>query len=264
MELMGDDAVAIISSAPVAVRNSDVNHEYRQDSNFFYLTGFEEPEAVCILSPGAVRHKFVLFVRPRDPAREMWTGARAGVKGAMETFGADTAYVIGSFDRMLPRYLIGPQSLYHNFVADEGFTDKLIDSFTRLSGHGSPNLVDAANLLGEMRVLKDHHELTLLRRAIEITGDAQREAMMSAKPGMGEYEIEAVVEYVFRRSGAQRPGFPSIIGSGPNTTTLHYERNDRIMNKGDLLLVDIGAEWGYYTADITRTFPVSGRFNQEQ
>jgi len=264
MERIGDDAVAIIVANPVYVRNNGVDHDYRQDSDMFYLTGFEEPQSIAILRPGASKHKYTLFVRKRDPQLETWDGHRFGVKGAMQIFNADTAYTIDKFDDMLRRILRGANTVYHNFGTDEDLSETILNGVTAFAGHSDISLKNARFELGEMRKLKSDWEIKSLRKAIDITSEAHKEAMKSAQPGMGEYEIEAVIEYTYRKHGVQRPGFPSIVAAGANTTILHYQTNEMKMNKGDLLLVDIGAEWGYYSADVTRTYPVNGKFSKEQ
>ena len=264
MEKIGDDAVAIIVSHPQYVRNDDVTHDYRQDSDMFYLTGFEEPNSIAVLRPGAEKQKYTLFVRKRDKLRETWDGRRFGVKGAIEWFGADTAYTIDEFDGMLRTILRGAKTVYHNFGTDEDLSESILDGITSFAGRSDLTMKNARFELGEMRKLKSDWELKSLRKAIDITSEAHREAMKSAQPGMGEYEIEAVIEYTYRKHGVQRPGFPSIVAAGANATILHYQTNEMKLNKGDLLLVDIGAEWGYYTADVTRTYPVNGKFSKEQ
>ncbi|MCH7819843.1 MAG: aminopeptidase P N-terminal domain-containing protein [Candidatus Marinimicrobia bacterium] len=264
MEIIGDDAVAIIVANPEYKRNNDVDHDYRQDSDMFYLTGFEEPESIAVLRPGAEKLRYTLFVRKRDKLRETWDGHRFGVKGAMETFGADSAYTIDEFDKMLGGILRGAKTVYHNFGADEELSESILERVSVNAGRSDLSMKNARYELGEMRKIKSDWEVKSLRKAIDITSEAHKEAMKSARPGMGEYEIEAVIEYIYRKHGVQRPGFPSIVAAGSNTTTLHYQTNEMKMKKGDLLLVDIGAEWGYYSADVSRTYPVNGKFSKEQ
>ena len=264
MEKIGEDAVAIIVANPEYTRNNDVDHDYRQDSNMFYLTGFEEPQSIAVLRPGAEKHKFTLFVRKKDTLRERWNGNRFGVKGAMGLFDADTGYTIDKFEGMLSSILRGAKTVYHNFGTDEELSESILEGVTAFASRSDMSVKNARFVLGEMRKIKSDWEVKSLRKAIDITSEAHREAMMSTQPGMGEYEIEAVIEYTYRKHGVQRPGFPSIVAAGANTTILHYQTNEMKMNKGDLLLVDIGAEWGYYTADVTRTYPVNGKFSKEQ
>ena len=264
MDKIGNDAVAIMVSHGVYVRNDDQDHDYRQDSKLFYITGFEEPQSIAVLRPGAEKHKFILFVRPRDALEETWTGRRFGVKGAMDVFNADTAYTIDQYETMLPEFILGHKTVYHNYGADEELSKIVTEQFATLLGSTDAVMQNAEFILGEMRKIKSKQEIKLLQKSVDISVKAHREAMMSAQPGMSEYEIEAVFEYVSRKNGSQRMGYPSIVGSGANATILHYNTNEMKMNNGDLLLLDAGAEWGYYTADITRTFPVNGKFSKEQ
>ena len=264
MDKIGDDAIAIIVSHAVYIRNDDVEHEYRQDSKMFYLTGFEEPLSIAVLRPGEEKHKFILFVQQRDALQETWNGRRYGVKGAIEIFGADTAYVIDDFELMLPDLLAGHKTVYYNYGADEEISELITNQFSLLAGRTDAVMQNAEFILGEMRKIKSKQEIKQLQKAVDISVKAHKEAMMSTQPGMSEYEVEAVIEYIFRKHGSQRPGYQSVVGAGTNTTILHYRTNEMKMNNGDLLLLDAGAEWGYYSADITRTYPVNGKFSKEQ
>jgi len=269
MERLGV-GVAILPAAPVHHRNRDVEYLYRPESNFYYLTGFDEPQAVCLLIPGRPEGPFILFVRPRDAEREVWTGRRAGVDGARELFGADEAHVVEEIDTVLPTYLENVERLYYTFGKDGQFDGRVIRWLNAVrakvrQGVRAPRMiVDLDEVLHEMRLVKGGEEITALERAAAITAEAHRRAMAATRPGRFEYEIRAEIEYVFQRSGAHSPGYPSIVASGPNACTLHYVANDRQMVAGDLLLVDAGAEYGYYTADVTRTWPVSGRYSGPQ
>ena len=204
-----------------------------------------------------------MFVRKRNPMMEGIDGSRAGIKGAMETFGADTAFAIDDFEKQVPRYLRGKDKLFYS-LNDESFNDKLIPMMKSRWGNPPKEIIDPLQYVHEMRLIKDAHEIALLKKSIEITGDAHVEVMKAARPGMYEYELSALIEYVYYKNGCPRVGFPSIVGSGPNAIILHYRDNDRLIHKGDVVLVDIGAEYGYYSADITRTFPVSGAFSEPQ
>jgi len=233
-----------------------------EGKDFYYLTGFDEPEAICLLIPeGKVR--YVLFVRPDDPARTLWTGKRHGVTAAKEIFGAEAAFPLDQFENVLPRYLRGKDRIFCSPRDRE-----LFDQLQRWIGNpasGYPQTIsDPTAYIHAMRLVKDAEEIRLLGEAVSITSEALREVMKAAEPVMYEYELEAILEYVFHRKGSPRPGFPSIVGSGPNTTILHYEANRRRTEDGDLVLMDVGAEVGRYTADVTRTFPVNGRFSREQ
>jgi Xaa-Pro aminopeptidase len=264
------DGVAVVPSAPVTIRNNDVEHEYRQDSDFFYLTGFDEPEAVLILSSVHEEHGSVLFVRPRDPEREVWDGARAGVEQAKERCGVDATYPISAFEKQLDGYISGAPNLYYEMGKNPDHDVTLLAAITKARGRGRnakpwPSAIRHPEpLWHEMRLFKDEAELTAMRRASEITAEAHAKAMRLAAPGKHEYEIEALMREVFRKHGSERPAYTPIVGSGPNATVLHYHANNRKMVDGDLLLIDAGCEFDYYAADVTRTFPVNGRFSAPQ
>lgn len=262
--------VMVLPSAPVAIRNNDVEHEYRQDSDLHYTTGLDEPESVLVLSTVHPEHRVVLFVRPRDPERAIWDGERAGLEGAIARHGADAAYSIDQLGAKLPEYLTGASRLHYRLGRDRAMDDRLLEALDRARGRGrSPQpwpteIVDPAVVLHEMRLLKDDGEIERMARAAAITRDAHLGAMRLAAPGRHEYEIEALLRQVFRQSGAERPAYGPIVGSGPNATVLHYRANARRLEDGDLLLVDAGCEYDYYASDVTRTFPVSGSFSGPQ
>ncbi|MEZ4371623.1 MAG: aminopeptidase P N-terminal domain-containing protein [Polyangiaceae bacterium] len=260
--------VLVLPSAPVAIRNNDVEHEYRQDSDFFYLSGFDEQESVLVLSSER-EQPYHLFVRKRDPEREVWDGPRAGVDGAKADFGADHAYEIGTLEVELPK-LLETERVYYAFGRDPAF-DRImfaaiasVKARAKLGVRYPLELIDPSKVLHKMRLLKSGEELTLMTKALDITREAHVAAMAAAEPGKYEYEVESVLNGVFRRRGSERPAYGSIVGSGPNATVLHYRKNDRQMQDGDLLLIDAGCEYGYYASDITRTFPVSGTFTPAQ
>lgn len=262
--------VAVFPAAPTAIRNSDVEHEYRQDTDFYYLTGFEEPNAVAVLAPDHPEHKFVLFVQPRDREREVWTGWRAGAEGANRDYGADAAFTIDKLDEELPKLAGRADRVYYRFGSDPGFDERLVGfmrSFQRQrqrEGTGPTSVIDPAEILHEMRLVKTPYDLDLLRRAIEITCEGHLAAIEALRPGVYEYEIEAALGYVFRKNGSPRCGYATIVGSGANATVLHYTTNNRRIDDGDLVLIDAGAEFGYYTGDVTRTLPAAGRFSSDQ
>jgi Xaa-Pro aminopeptidase len=269
LEAMGR-GVAVLPSTPLAIRNNDVEHAYRQDSDVYYLTGFDEPETVVVLSTEHPKHRFVLFVRPRDPDREIWDGARAGVDGAVNDFGADAAYPIGELSQRLPEYLENHERLFYRAGRDRAFDDRMFAALdaTRARGRTGSSwpteIVDPATIVHEMRLFKQPDEIDRMRKAASITREAHLGAMRLAKPGRFEYEVEALLLEVFRKHGSERTAYEPIVGSGPNATVLHYRKNDRKMQEGDLLLVDAGCEYGYYASDVTRTWPVSGRFSEPQ
>jgi Xaa-Pro aminopeptidase len=261
-------AVAVVPAAPVFVRNNDVEHEYRQDSDFFYLTGLDEPESVALLD--ARERKMVLLVRPRDPDREVWDGPRAGIDGAKARYGADEAFVVAELDERLQAALQNRRRVYYRLGKNRKFDDRVLGVIDRLRSRprataAAPSeIVDTADILHEMRLHKAPAEIETMRTAVAITREAHELAMRRARPGMYEYEIEALLLDTFRRRGSERPAYGSIVGSGPNACVLHHRKNDRLIDSGDLLLIDAGCEYGYYASDVTRTFPVGRDFSREQ
>jgi Xaa-Pro aminopeptidase len=262
--------VALFASTPIAIRNNDVEHEFRQDSDLFYLTGFDEPDCVLLLTTEHAEHRSVLFVRPRDLDRETWDGPRAGIEGAIERFGADAAFPIAELGRQLPEYLKDVRRLHYRLGIDRTFDARVLAAVEAVrakarTGVAPPReIVDPGPIVHEMRLRKSPAEIDTMLRAAAITAEAHARAMQVAQPGRFEYEVEAELLRVFRARGAERPAYGSIVGSGPNATVLHHRRNDRQMQAGELLLVDAGAEFRYYACDVTRTFPIGGRFSTEQ
>ncbi len=265
MEQIGD-GVCVLPGPHESLRSGDVHYRFRQDSDLLYLTGFEEPDTVAVLAPGHPRTRFVLFVRPRDPSAETWTGRRAGAEGAVERFGADAAYTIGDLDRVLPGLVEGNEALWYPLGRDRAFDARIIDLLNDLrarvrAGVAAPSrVVDPRAILHEMRLYKSLEEIDLMRRAAEITREGHLAGLAAIRPGAMEYEVEAAIEYTFRRRGAEGPGYPTIVGSGPNATILHYTSNSREIRPGDLVLVDAGAELDHYNADVTRTYPAGGPY----
>lgn len=263
------NGLLLVPSQPVAIRNNDVEHPYRQHSDLWYLSGFDEPESVLVLSTASDK-PFTLFVRERDPEREVWDGARAGVDGAKERFGADEAHPIAKLDELLPKLFENVEHLYYRLGVDREFDDRVLRAVAnvrRRSRRGQrypTHIIDPSSVIHELRLHKDADEIALMRRAATITCEAHRLAMSACRPGMHEYEIEAVLAAHFLKNGSHRPAYSSIVGSGPNATVLHYHDNDRKMDDGDLLLIDAGCEYSYYASDVTRTFPVNGRFSSAQ
>jgi Xaa-Pro aminopeptidase len=271
MKHMEPDSVAIIASAREATRSNDTQYRYRQDSDFLYLTGFDEPEAIAVISPSHKEHKYTLFVRPRDPEREIWDGRRAGIEGAKAEYGADAAFPIAEFKEKLTDLINGATNLYYRIGNGHAELDEEIVGRIRhlramgRRGMSAPQaIIDTGTIIHEMRLFKSEEEIEFMQRAADIGSEGHIEAMKQARPGMKEYEIEALVEYVFRKNGASAPAYTSIVGSGANATVLHYINNDATLLDGDLLLIDAGAEYRGYASDITRTFPVNGRFTQAQ
>ncbi|HMF39845.1 MAG TPA: aminopeptidase P N-terminal domain-containing protein [Polyangia bacterium] len=270
MRRLGPDAALVLASPPEHLRNGDTHFKFRQDSDILYLTGFEEPGAVVVVRPGHEKVRFAMFVRPRDPAEETWTGRRAGVEGAVRDFGADAAFVAAELDEKLAELLSGVQEIHYPFGREPALDAAVARLLGRLragerKGTRAPvRLVDARLTLHEMRLIKSPQEIAIQRRAAEITAEAHIAAMLAAKGAANEHEIEALVDYTFRKNGGTGPGYPTIVGSGDNATILHYVENRAPLVRGQLLLVDAGCEIDGYTADVTRTSPIGARFSPAQ
>jgi Xaa-Pro aminopeptidase len=270
MKRIGDDAVAIVPSARETVRSNDTHYRYRQDSDFFYLTGFSEPEAVAVLKPSDKEKPFTMFVRPRDPEKEIWDGKRAGVEGAQSEYGADAAYPFTEFAEKVGELMNNSSNLYYRIGVDNQLDQIVIGHLRRLralgrKGFSAPHtIIDTGAVLHEMRLIKTAEEIENMQRAADISAAAHVEAMKAARAGMKEYEIEAMIEFEFRKNGASAPAYTSIVGGGANATVLHYIENSGELKDGELLLIDAGAEYNGYAADITRTFPINGKFSKAQ
>lgn len=267
-------AVFIFPSNDEVLRNPDVHYPFRQESNFYYLTGFEEPESFLVLAPAGSQQagsfKTVLFVRKRDPEKEMWEGERYGTEGAQKIFGADEAYLIEEFDQKLPDLLKGSEKVFYRMGHHEAVDRRVLSALEvhrrslGRSGKSLPPISDPNETLGEMRLFKSVEEVASLRKACQITALAHKAAMKQVRPGMNEFEVEALIDYEFRRNGCARVGYGSIVAGGKNATCLHYRSNNEPLRDGDLLLIDAGGECDYYTSDITRTFPVGKGFSAAQ
>ncbi len=264
------DGVAIIPAACERVRNGDTEYEFRQDSDFLYLTGFDEPDAVLVLAPHHERDRSVLFLRPRDRTQEIWTGRRLGAQAAPEALGVDVAYSIDELDERLPHYLNGASKLYYDLGRDEAFDRRILEALqnvrrhTRRKGRAPEEFVNPGTVLHEMRLYKDPNEIETMRRAAAVTALGHRAGMAGTRPGLFEYEIEALIEYTYFSNGAQAVAYPSIVAGGENATILHYDSNRERLREGDLVLVDSGSEVDAYASDVTRTWPINGRFSPEQ
>ena len=269
MRMAGEDAILVLPAAPVRVRSHDTHYPYRQDSDFWYLCGFPEPDAVLVLVPGRKHGETLLFCRERDPEREAWDGPRFGQDGAVESFGMDDAYPIEDLDEILPGLLEGRSRVYYHFGRDAEFDLKLIGWVNRVRAqvrHGAQpphEFLELGHLLHEQRLFKSRDEIRLMEKAAAISVRAHQAAMRAARPGIHEYELQAEVERVFRAADAC-PAYASIVGAGGNGCVLHYVANTGKARDGDLVLIDAGAEYRNYAADITRTFPVNGRYTREQ
>jgi Xaa-Pro aminopeptidase len=264
--------VAILPTATEKTRNRDATFPFRADSYFHYLTGFDEPEAVLVLIAGQSDSgpKSILFCRDRDPDKEIWDGYRYGPEGALQTFGFDEAHSIAALDEKLPDLIANQPALWHSLGFDSEWDARIgralntVRAQSRAGKHAPTSVHDLRATLDEMRLIKDGHEIALMRRAADIASTAHRRAMRAAAPGRYEYEIEAEFLYEFRRQGSQFPAYTTIVASGPGACVLHYVSNDRQMQDGELVLIDAGCELDGYASDITRTFPVNGRFSGPQ
>ena len=270
MQLLGPNAVAVVRSLPERLRNGDAYFPFRQHSDVFYLTGFVEPDTTLILRPGADSDRVVMFVRPRDPEMETWDGKRAGIEGAKEKYGADAAYPANELASKLGDLIANCEELHYALGVDAEMDHVLGATLVRLrklekKGKRPPRaVVDPRVSLHELRLHKRPEEIAALRKAAQITCDAHVLAMKTGKPGAFEHEVEAAIDYEFRRRGGNGPGYTTIVGAGENATILHYIENSCAIADGDLVLVDAGCEYDHYTADITRTWPANGRFTPAQ
>jgi len=270
MAEMEPNSIAILPAAPMYIRNRDVEHIYRQDSDFQYLSGFPEPEAVIALIPGREHGEYVLFCRERDPARELWDGLRAGQDGAISDYGADDAFPIGDIDDILPGLIEGRSRVYYAIGSNQEFDHRLMEWINTIrskarQGAQPPNeFVALDHLLHDQRLYKSANEIKVMKHAAEISARAHIRAMQASRAGLYEYHLEAELDYEFRKGGAKMPAYGSIVAAGKNACILHYRENDALLKDGDLVLIDAGCEIDCYASDITRTFPVSGRFSPEQ
>jgi len=268
LELVGQGGIAILASAPERTRSRDVNFDYRPDSDLFYLTGFSEPDAVVVLMPAGAHGEFVAFCRERDRERELWDGPRCGPERFVARFGADDAFPVSDIDEILPGLIERSERVYYSMGVSPEFDQKLLGwigelNANRQRSHAPNEIVALDHLLHEMRLYKSRHELSAMRRSAHVAVAAHKRAMQACRPEMFEYELEAEYIHEFRRNGA-RPSYLPIVAGGANACVLHYVANDQPLREGDLVLVDAGCELDMYASDITRTFPVSGRFSDQQ
>jgi Xaa-Pro aminopeptidase len=270
MAQMEPNSIAILPAAAVAIRNRDVEHVYRQDSDFQYLSGFPEPEAVIVLIPGREYGEYVLFCRERNPERELWDGLRAGQDGAIRDFGADDAFPIADIDDILPGLIEGRDRVYSSMGSNPEFDRHVMEwinvirSKAHLGAQPPKEFVALDHLLHDMRLYKSAAEVKVMRHAADISARAHVRAMQASRAGLYEFSLEAELDYEFRKGGAKMPAYGSIVASGRNACILHYQENDAVLKDGDLVLIDAGCEIDCYASDITRTFPVSGKFSAEQ
>ncbi len=270
MDIVNTGGIAIVPTAPVKIRNRDVEHAYRPDSDFYYLTGFPEPEAVALFVPDRPQGEFILFCRERDPERELWDGSRVGLEGACERYGADDAFPFGDMDDIVPGLMENKERVYYTMGLDAEFDKRVLTWVNQVrrrvrTGVTAPDeFISLGHVLHEMRLFKSRQEIKCMRKAASISAQAHRRAMRACRPGLREYQIEAELLYAFMQGGARSPAYQSIVGAGANACVLHYTDNAAVLEDGDLLLIDAGAEYEGYASDITRTFPVNGRFTPAQ
>ena len=270
LEMIGEGAIAILPTAPVRTRNRDVEYPFRPDSDFYYITGFEEPEAVAVLIPGRDEGQYLLFCRERDPDKELWDGSRAGLEGACEVYGADDAFPIGDIDDILPGLMENRERVYYAMGVYQDFDARVMQWVGRVRARSRAGVTAPAefvaldHLIHDLRLYKSRAEVRAMRKAMEISMRAHERAMRTCRPGRKEYQVEAELHHEFMLGGARAPAYPAIVGAGANSCVLHYTRNQDTARSGDLLLIDAGCELDYYASDITRTFPVNGRFSAPQ
>ncbi len=262
--------VAILKGAPEQVRSNDTEYPYRQDSDFFYLTGYTDPGAACIINPNDKEHAFTMYVLPQDPKKEVWTGWRLSFDDTVSTYGADQALDIAEFEANALTAMKTAGTVYTNLNHDKDHQYKMLDQLRAVrkevqrTGGGPEGLESIGSIVHEMRLFKDQHEIALMQKAADISADAHKIAMQTSKPGLHEYHLQAVMESHFVYGGGAGPAYTSIVGTGDNATVLHYIKNRDVIKDGDMVLIDAAAEYEMYAADITRTFPANGKFTEAQ
>ena len=270
MRMMGPGSIAILPTAPLLIRNRDVHYPYRPDSDFYYLTGFSEPEAVLVLIPGRKQAEYIIFNRERDPKMEQWDGARAGQEGAVELYDADDAFPIGDLDDILPRMMEQCERVFYAMGCNADLDKRLsawinhIRCESRSGAQGPAEIIALDHYLHEMRLFKSRSELKVMRQAAHISATTHKKVMQACKPGVWEYQLEGVFNAGCTERGARFQAYPSIVGGGANACVLHYIDNRDRLQDGDMLLIDAGCEMEYYASDITRTYPVNGVFTEPQ
>ncbi len=270
MRMMGKDSIAILPAAPQAVRNRDVNYRYRPDSDFYYLTGFNEPDAVAVLIPGRKHAEYILFCRPFDKTHAMWDGEMAGQEGAVEKYAADDSFPIGDLDEILPRMLEEKSRIFHSMGCNQDLDHRLSEWIIGIKGKARAGLqspleiVELDHYLHDMRLYKSRAEISMMRKAANISAKAHSQVMQQCRPGVMEYQLEAGFVNSCAMQGTREQAYPPIVGGGNNACVLHYIDNQDELKDGDMLLIDAGCELGCYASDITRTYPVNGKFSQAQ
>lgn len=270
MQKVGDNAIVIIPAASEVIRNGDTTYYFRQNSNFYYLTGFNEPDAVLVLLPKHQDGEYILFAREKDPAKEIWDGKMQGLQGVKENFHADDAYDINTIKEVLPSLLENREEIYYPVGKNPSFDQMIFDNVNQLRKKVRKGITTAEHfhnidpILSEMRLHKSQSEIETMQKAADISVEAHKRAMRACKPGMYEYQLEAEMQYVFYQNGSRAVAYSPIIGTGENTCILHYRENNQKIQDGDLVLIDAGCEYENYSSDITRTFPANGKFTKEQ
>lgn len=270
MEMMAPNSIAILPAASVKMRNRDAEFNFRQDSDFQYLTGFDEPEAVAVLIPGREHGEYIVFCRERKREEEIWTGYRSGPEGAIEKYGAHDAFPISDIDEILPGMIEGRDRVYYSMGCDTQFDQQVMEwvnaikAKARSGAHPPGEFAALDHLLHDMRLYKSDDELNVMRKSSEIAAQAHIRAMKTCQPGMMEYQLEAEFLHEFMKNGARSPAYTTIVGGGANGCILHYVDNNQVLTDGDLVLIDAGCELDFYASDITRTFPVSGKYSEPQ
>jgi Xaa-Pro aminopeptidase len=270
IEIMGEDSIAVLPNAKVSNRNRDVDYIFRSDSNFHYLSGFDEPESVVVIVPGRAHGEYLLFCRERDLDKEIWDGYRAGQEGAIEKYGADDSYPFSDLNDILPGLLEGKEKVFYTMGNVPSFDHRMVGWLNHLRNasrqgmHSPTEIVELDHVLNELRLFKSSAEIKAMRKAAEISVQAHIRAMEFTQTGKWEYQVEAEIIHEFMKNDCRSPAYPSIVGGGENGCILHYIENDHRLKNNDLLLIDAGAEYDYYAADITRTFPINGKFTQAQ
>jgi len=270
MDMMGNESVAILPTALVHIRNNDVEFPFRPDSDFYYLTAYPEPEAVAVIIPDRPHGEYVLFCRERDPKKETWDGKRAGLEGACKIYGADDAFPIEDMDDILPNMLEDRERIFYTMGHDAVFDQRVLGWVNEVrdkarTGVNAPNeFISLTHILHDMRLYKSRQEISAMRKAARISANAHKSAMQICQPGLMEYQLEAEIVHKFMQQGARFSAYPSIVGGGANSCILHYTDNQDELKDGDILLIDAGAEYEGYASDISRTFPVNGKFTKAQ
>jgi Xaa-Pro aminopeptidase len=270
MDIMGPNSIAILPNADISARNRDVDYPFRSDSNFHYLSGFDEPESVIVIVPGRPHGEYLLFCRERNLEKEIWDGYRAGQEGAISNFDADDSYPINDLDDILPGLLEGREKVFYTMGNIPSFDQRLVGFLNHLrkasrqGKHSPTEIIELDHSLNELRLFKSSAEIKAMRQAAEISAQAHIRAMQFTQPGHWEYQVEAEIIHEFMKNDCRSPAYPSIVGGGENGCILHYIENNHKLKNNDLLLIDAGAEYDYYAGDITRTFPVNGKFTPSQ